>query len=143
MANAGQRWRNAKGRARIEMLHIDRVDFEELVVRALDELPAWVKAAMDNVEVTVAEAPSAAQRRRMGLPPGATLLGLYEGVPQTRRTTHYGLVLPDKITLFRRPILGVCRTPREVEARVRSVVIHELAHHFGIDDDHLRELGAH
>ncbi len=125
------------------MLHIDRQTFEILAVQALDELPAWVQAALDNVEVTIAEVPSAAQRRRMGLRPGTTLLGLYEGVPQTRRSTHYGLVLPDKITLFRRPILAVCRTPEEVQDRVRSVVIHELAHHFGIDDDRLRDLGAY
>jgi predicted Zn-dependent protease with MMP-like domain len=125
------------------MVRMDRDTFEELVARALEELPAWVKAMMDNVEVTVAEAPSAAQRRRLGLRPGQTLLGLYEGVPQTRRSSAYGLVLPDKITLFRRFILAVCRTPEEVEARVRSVVIHELAHHFGIDDDRLRELGAY
>jgi predicted Zn-dependent protease with MMP-like domain len=125
------------------MSSIDREMFEELVIQALDDLPAWVQAALDNVEVTVAEVPSLAQRRRLGLPPGATLLGLYEGVPQTQRTTHYGLVLPDKITLFRRPILAVCNTPDEVRKRVRSVVIHELAHHFGIDDDRLRTLGAY
>jgi predicted Zn-dependent protease with MMP-like domain len=125
------------------MLHLERERFEQLVVRALEELPPWVEAALDNVEVTVAEVPSAAQRQRMRLRRDATLLGLYEGVPQTRRGLHYGLVLPDKITLFRRPILAVCRTPEEVEARVRSVVIHELAHHFGIDDDRLRELGAY
>lgn len=124
------------------MLAIDREAFEKLVSRALAELPAWVQAALDNVEVTVAETPSAAQRRRMGLRPGETLLGLYEGVPQTRRTSFYGLVLPDKVTLFRRPILAACHTPEEVEERVRSIVIHELAHHFGIDDDRLRELGA-
>jgi predicted Zn-dependent protease with MMP-like domain len=109
----------------------------------LQELPAWVQAALDNVEVTVAEAPSAAQRRSLRLRPDSTLLGLYEGVPQTRRGAHYGLVLPDKITLFRLPILAACRTAAEVEARVRSVVIHELAHHFGIDDDRLLELGAY
>jgi predicted Zn-dependent protease with MMP-like domain len=125
------------------MLQIDRGKFDKLVARALQDLPAWVKAAMDNVEVTIAEAPSPTQRRRMRLRSGRTLLGLYEGVPQTNRTTHYGLVLPDKITLFRQPILAVCRTPEEVEARVRSVVVHELAHHFGIDDDRLRELGAY
>jgi predicted Zn-dependent protease with MMP-like domain len=102
-----------------------------------------VHAMMDNVEVTVDELPSAAQRRRLGLRSGQTLLGLYEGVPQTRRSSGYGLVLPDKITLFRRPILDVCHTPQEVEARVRSVVIHELAHHFGIGDERLRELGAY
>ena len=99
-----------------------------LLVRALEDLPDWVQRTMDNVQVTVADAPSPAQRRRLGLAPGKTLLGLYEGVPQTRRSTRYGLVLPDKITLFRRPILAVCRTPAEAEARVRSVVIHELAH---------------
>jgi predicted Zn-dependent protease with MMP-like domain len=125
------------------MLDIDQATFEELVTQALDELPAWVQAALKNVEVTVADYPSPAQRRRMGLRPGTTLLGLYEGVPQTQRTTHYGLVLPDKITLFRRPILAACRTPTEIAQRVRSVVIHELAHHFGIDDDRLRELGAY
>jgi predicted Zn-dependent protease with MMP-like domain len=124
------------------MLHLDQEAFGKLVIQALEDLPAWVQATMDNVQVTVAEVPSPAQRRRMRLPPGRTLLGLYEGVPQTRRTTHYGLVLPDKITLFRRPILAICRTPDEVEARVRSVVIHELAHHFGIDDERLRDLGV-
>jgi predicted Zn-dependent protease with MMP-like domain len=125
------------------MLDIDRQTFEELVARALDDLPTWVQATLDNVEVTVAEMPSAAQRRRMRLSPGTSLLGLYEGVPQTRRSSHYGLVLPDKITLFRLPILAVCRTSEEVQQRVRSVVIHELAHHFGIDDDRLRELGIY
>jgi predicted Zn-dependent protease with MMP-like domain len=125
------------------MLQIDREEFENLVVQALDELPAWVHEMMDNVEVTVADAPSVAQLRRQGLRPGQLLLGLYEGVPRTRRTTHYGLVLPDKITLFRLPILTVCRTPDQVGVRVRSVVVHELAHHFGIDDDRLRELGAY
>lgn len=124
------------------MIPMDRRTFEKLVVQALEELPTWVQAMLDNVEVTVAEAPSAAQRRRLGLRSGKTLLGLYEGVPQTKRGSFYGLVLPDKITLFRRPILAVCRTPAEVEARVRAVVIHELAHHFGIDDDRLRELEA-
>jgi predicted Zn-dependent protease with MMP-like domain len=125
------------------MLNIERETFDTLVVRALEELPAWVQATLDNVEVTVAEVPSGVQLSRMGLPPGTTLLGLYEGVPQTNRSTHYGLVLPDKITLFRRPILTVCRTPTEVQERVRSVVVHELAHHFGIDDERLHELGAY
>jgi predicted Zn-dependent protease with MMP-like domain len=135
--------RNTQHAKGTKMLSIDQETFEKLVVRALAGLPAWVQAMLDNVEVTVAETPSLAQRRRMGLRPGETLLGLYEGVPQTRRTRSYGLVLPDKITLFRRPILAACRTSGEVEARVRSVVLHELAHHFGIDDERLRELGAY
>lgn len=122
---------------------IDRETFEKLVIRALQGLPDWVQATLDNVEVTVAEAPTMAQLRRVGLGSGRTLLGLYEGVPQTKRTRSYTLILPDKITLFRRPILAVCRTPEQIEARVRSVVIHELAHHFGIDDQRLRELDAY
>ena len=116
--------------------------FEELVVRALETLPPWVQRMMDNVQVTVAEMPSSAQRQKLRLRPGTMLLGLYEGIPQTRRTRAYGLVLPDKITIFRHPILTICRTPEEIEERVRAVVIHELAHHFGIDDDRLRELGV-
>ncbi len=117
--------------------------FEKLVTRALEGLPGWVQAALDNVQVTIAAAPTAAQLRRAGLGPGRMLLGLYEGVPQTRRTRGYTLTLPDKITLFRRPILAVCRTPQDVQERVRAVVIHELAHHFGIDDQRLRDLDAY
>jgi len=125
------------------MLDIDRDTFEQLVVQALQTLPAWVHAKMDNVDVTVDEVPSAAQRRRLGLSPHTTLMGLYEGVPRTRRSHGYGMVLPDKITLFRRPILAACRTPQEVQARIRMVVIHELGHHFGLDEDRLRELGVY
>jgi predicted Zn-dependent protease with MMP-like domain len=123
--------------------HITPEIFEELVTRALEGLPDWVQATLDNVQVTIAAAPTAEQLRRMGLGPGRTLLGLYEGVPQTRRTHAYTLALPDKITLFRNPILSVCRTPREVQERVRAVVIHEMAHHFGIDDQRLRDLDAY
>jgi len=125
------------------MLDIDRDAFEQLVAQALQTLPAWVHAKMDNVDITVDETPTAAQRQRLGLPPHATLMGLYEGVPRTRRSHGYGMVLPDKITLFRRPILAACRTPQEVRDRVRKVVIHELGHHFGLDEDRLRELGAY
>ncbi len=123
--------------------HISPETFERLVTRALDDLPDWVRAALDNVQVTIAAAPTAAQMRRAGLGPGRTLLGLYEGVPRTRRTRGYTLTLPDKITLFRPPLLAVCRPPRDVQERVRPVVIHELAHHFGIDDQRLRDLDAY
>ncbi len=125
------------------MLDIDRDTFEQLVVQALQTLPAWVHEKMDNVDITVDEVPSAAQIRRLGLPSHATLMGLYEGVPKTRRSHGYGMVLPDKITLFRRPILAACRTPQEVRERIRKVVIHELGHHFGLDENRLRELGAY
>ncbi len=69
-----------------------------------------------------------------------TLLGLYEGVPQTRRTEAYGMVLPDRIIIFRRPILAMCRSEAEVEAEIGRVVRHEIAHHFGMDEEELRRI---
>jgi len=105
--------------------------FEEIVADALDTLPEWVRERMENIDVLVAPAP----------PPGQPgLLGLYEGVPLTRRGAGYFGVLPDRITLFRSTLLYGVRTEREVEARVRHTVVHEVAHFFGISDDRLREL---
>jgi predicted Zn-dependent protease with MMP-like domain len=117
--------------------------FEALVAQALDELPEFFQKKLQNVEVVVEDWPTAAARRSVGLKPGQLLFGLYRGVPLTRRTSHYGLVLPDKITIYRLPIERVCRTPEEVIQRVQHTVKHELAHHFGISDDRLRELGAY
>ncbi len=117
--------------------------FEELVAEALDSLPPDIQEKLENVEVVVEWRPSPAQMRRMGLGPGQTLFGLYEGVPLTERTSGYGLVLPDKITIFRQPIEAYCRTDEQVRQTVRRTVLHELAHHFGISDDRLRELGAY
>lgn len=117
--------------------------FEELVAEALDSLPPDIQEKLENVEVVVEWRPSPAQMRRMGLGPGQTLFGLYEGVPLTERTSGYGLVLPDKITIFRQPIEAYCRSDEQVRRTVRRTVLHELAHHFGISDDRLRELGAY
>lgn len=118
-------------------------EFEQLVVEALDALPDDIHAALDNVEVVVADWPTPDELRSVGMGPGQLLLGLYHGVPLTKRGAHYGLVLPDKITLFQGPIERVCRTPQQVIRQVQRTVRHELAHHFGIDDDRLRELGAY
>jgi len=79
----------------------------------------------------------------LGLGPGQTLFGLYEGVPLTERSSHYGMVLPDKITIFRQPIEAYCRSEEEIRQMVRRTVLHELAHHFGIPDQRLRELGVY
>jgi len=104
--------------------------FEELVADALDSIPPALGAMMDNVWVQVED-----QKR-------PNLLGLYEGVPLTRRDAGYaGMVMPDRITIFRRPICSVCATEEQVVAQVRTTVVHEVAHHFGIDDDRLTELG--
>ena len=104
--------------------------FEELVSTALDGVPPELSALMDNVVVMVEDG------RR------PDLMGLYEGVPLTERDESYGLMaMPDRITIFRRAILAACRTETEVVAEVRTTVIHEVGHHFGIDDGRLHELG--
>jgi predicted Zn-dependent protease with MMP-like domain len=105
-------------------------EFEEMVATALDGLPDELGRMMRNVAVTVEHRPG---------PPG--LLGLYQGVPLTSRTTQYAGVLPDRITIYRLAICAVCRTRDEVAGQVRRTVIHEVAHHFGISDERLAELG--
>jgi predicted Zn-dependent protease with MMP-like domain len=112
------------------VIEVDPVRFEEMVASALDGLPEEFGRLMSNVAVTV--------EHRAG-PPG--LLGLYQGVPLTSRTTGYAGVLPDRITIYRQAICLVCQTEQEVADQVRRTVIHEVAHHFGIDDTRLRELG--
>jgi predicted Zn-dependent protease with MMP-like domain len=104
--------------------------FEEMVVTALDGLPEEFGRLMSNVAVTVEHG-----RGPRGL------LGLYEGIPLTSRTTQYSGVLPDHITIYRQAICAICRTEDEVADQVRRTVIHEVAHHFGIDDARLSELG--
>jgi len=111
--------------------HISAERFEELVADALDALPEELGRQMDNVWVTVEDVPEV-----------AGLLGLYVGVPLTERDGGYaGMVMPDRITLYRIPICAMCRTEAQVIDVVRDTVIHEVAHHFGIDDDRLDELG--
>jgi predicted Zn-dependent protease with MMP-like domain len=118
---------------------VKRRQFEHLVARVLDTLPEDIRAMLDNVAVVVQDQPSADQLAEMG--EEDTLFGLYQGVPLTRRGSDYSMVLPDKITIFRRPIEDACETPQEVAEEVRITVIHELAHHLGIDEDRLDELG--
>jgi predicted Zn-dependent protease with MMP-like domain len=118
-------------------------EFEQLVVEALDSLPEEFQKSLQNIEVVVATWPTLAEMRSVGLKPGHLLLGLYHGVPQTRRGNGYGLVLPDKITIFQGPIERVCHSPEDVIRKVQHTVRHEIAHHFGISDDRLRELGAY
>jgi predicted Zn-dependent protease with MMP-like domain len=104
--------------------------FEEMVVVALDGLPDDLGTLMRNVAVTVEHGAG---------PPG--LLGLYQGIPLTSRTTNYAGVLPDRITIYRVAICQICRSEDEVVDQVRRTVIHEVGHHFGLGDDRLRELG--
>jgi predicted Zn-dependent protease with MMP-like domain len=117
-----------------------REEFERLAAEALDDLPVEFAEKMSNIEVVIDDWPTRSQMRRAGVGPGGLLLGLYEGVPLTRRDRGYHLVLPDKITIFQRPIEAVCRTNEEIRHLVRKTVMHEIAHHFGIGDERLRGL---
>ncbi|HEX2050218.1 MAG TPA: metallopeptidase family protein [Actinomycetota bacterium] len=115
-----------------------RARFEALVAEALDSLPDDIAAAMDNVEVVVEDEPP--RDALEGLPRGETLFGLYHGVPLTEREL-YDRALPDVISIYRGPIERAARTPDEIRDEVRRTVVHEIAHHFGIDDERLTELG--
>ena len=119
---------------------MERTRFQELVVKAVDSLPDEFRDRLENVDVVVDDLPSPGQLTSTGLGRGQTLLGLYQGVPQTRRSRHYGMVTPDKITIFQKPIEARCRSDDEVASVIYRVVRHEIAHHFGIGDKRLREL---
>jgi predicted Zn-dependent protease with MMP-like domain len=122
------------------MLQVSETEFDDLVAQALDSLPDDLLEVMSNVEVTVEPTPSARQLRSVGVRHG-TLLGLYEGIPLTERNSGYSMVLPDKITIFQHTIERICGSHAEIVAQVRQTVIHEVAHHFGISDARLEELG--
>jgi predicted Zn-dependent protease with MMP-like domain len=115
-----------------------RENFERLVADALDSLPEDIASAMDNVEVVVEEEPPPEVRAGAGR--DHDVLGYYHGIPLTNRS-YYNNVLPDRISIYRGPITRAARTPGRIKEQVRRTVIHEIAHHFGIDDERLRELG--
>jgi predicted Zn-dependent protease with MMP-like domain len=122
-------------------LRLRDVDFESLVVDVLDELPEQILDMLDNVDVVIENWPTREQLEDAGLEGDETLLGLYEGVPLTARDSGYFLIPPDKITIFKGPIERECRTRDEIAEQVRITVIHEVAHHFGIGEARLDELG--
>ena len=112
------------------MVEVGPERFKELVADALDAIPPELGERMDNVSVVVED----------HAPPGR-MLGLYEGIPLTERADYGGLVMPDRITIFRHAVCAMCHTEDEVVEQVRVTVVHEVAHHFGIDDARLDELG--
>lgn len=114
------------------MLDVPREQFEDLVADALDQIPPELARLISNCVVLVED----------DVPPGrAPLLGLYEGTPLTERGNWYGGVLPDRITIYRVPILRICHTLDDVVEEVLVTVVHEVAHHFGIDERTLHDLG--
>jgi predicted Zn-dependent protease with MMP-like domain len=119
-----------------------RAAFRRLVRQALEDLPGEFLEKLSNLDVVVEALPTADQDAVAGGDPDeGLLLGLYEGVPLTERTSAYGELLPDRITLFQDNIEAVCETRAEIVEEIRKTVLHEIAHHFGIDDARLQELG--
>ncbi len=110
------------------------------MARAVNSLPEEFRTRLENIDVVVEGWPTQGQLAKVGLRRGQTLLGLYQGVPLTKRGRRYGLVPPDKVTIFQRPIESRCRYEAEIIAEIQRVVRHEIAHHFGIGDARLRQI---
>ncbi len=120
-----------------------RRDFERVVAQTLDELPDGIRLQIANVAIVVEEWPDEDTLDMAGVDDPADLLGFYYGIPLTERTSSYGLVLPDKISIYRQPITRICRDDRELRAAIRRTLRHEIAHYFGISDDRLEALGRY
>ncbi|MFA5451070.1 MAG: metallopeptidase family protein [Dehalococcoidales bacterium] len=119
---------------------MERLEFERLVTEAIDELPDELHSRLENVAISVDDWPTKYQIGKAGLRQGMVLLGLYEGIPLTKRGTHYGMVTPDKITIFQKPIEAKCKNEVSMKNEIQRVVRHEIAHHFGIGEEHIREI---
>lgn len=120
---------------------VSREAFAEIVRRALASLPDDFASAVEAVRFDVLDRPTARMIQQAGLPEGQTLLGLYHGRPATARSVEESGALPDIVYLFQREIEDMCDTEEELEEQIRKTVLHELGHHFGLDEDDLDELG--
>lgn len=120
---------------------MNRQRFEQLVAQALEALPTEFQEKLDNVDVVIEWWPTPDQIKRAGRRPQDLIFGLYEGVPLTHRTHHYGLVTPDRIIIFQGPIEMISQTDAEMRRTIRKTVLHEIGHHFGLSDQDLKELG--
>jgi predicted Zn-dependent protease with MMP-like domain len=119
---------------------MNREEFELLVVKAVDSLPEELRSSLENVAVLVDDWPTQHQLDKARLGRGQTLLGLYEGVPLTKRGVGYGMVQPDRITIFQKPIEAKCKNGDSIVKEIQQVVWHEIAHHFGIGESRLRQI---
>ena len=119
---------------------MQREEFAALVVRAINNLPPEFQRKLDNIDIVVENWPTPRHLKQVKHSHPNRLLGLYQGVPQTRRDRGYGLVLPDKISIFQKPIEAQCRFGGKIEEKIGEVVRHEIAHHFGLDERTLRKI---
>jgi len=125
------------------MVEVEPAALEAMVAQALDEMPEEFRGRLDNLAIVVEDTATAGDRVRAGLPPNAVLLGVYRGIPLTSRGSGYSMALPDRIVVFQRPLERLARDEAHLYELVRHTVLHEIAHHFGISDARLRELGAY
>ena len=116
---------------------MDREKFEKLVWQGIEAIPKKFLEKLDNVDIVIEDEPTPTQMQKLNLGKGAKVLGLYQGVPQTKRR-HYTWVVPDKITIFQKPLESVCFSDEEIKERVKKTVWHEIAHHFGMDERRVR-----
>ncbi len=122
---------------------MDAQCFESMVAHALAELPLSLRRHIANVAIVVEEWPDDETLEMAGVDDPTELLGFYYGIPLTERTQSYGMVLPDKISLFQQPIERGCSNDEEIREAIHKTLRHELAHYFGIDDERLEELGRY
>ena len=120
---------------------MDRKAFEKLVEAAVSELPDEFREKLENVAILVEDYPSKELLEQQGLSGEETLFGLYEGVPLTERRYFEQPIYPDRILIFQGPIEDECDSPSEIKEEVKITIVHEIAHFFGIDDEHLEDLG--
>ncbi len=120
---------------------MDRVKFENLVDQAIRELPAEFRKKLENVVVIVEDRPSEEFLDEMEIPSGDTLLGLYEGTPLTERGFGFTPLHPDRIWIFQDPIEEVCENEEQITEEIKTTIVHEVAHFFGLDDEYLEQLG--
>jgi len=121
------------------VISISREQFERLVHKALSDIPPDIRLSIQNVDIVVDNVASMNQIAGTGIENEMELLGLYEGIPITERY-GYDMVLPDKITLFQKPIEAICDNQEQITEEISKTLIHEIAHHFGLDDNHLDQL---
>lgn len=122
------------------MIDVSDQQFEQLINQSMEELPKAYVERLDNVAITFADEPNPEQRERLKLRCHETLYGLYEGIPRTERGAGYNLVLPDKITLFKNPMLQSVHSLAELKAQVKNTLWHEIAHHYGLGHRRIHEL---
>lgn len=123
-----------------DMLDVTDELFERLIAEAMDEFPAKYMRHLNNVAVVYADEPTAEQRQKLALRHNQTLFGLYEGIPQIARGASYNMVLPDKITIFKRPLMAVSADVSALKAHIKHTLWHEIAHHFGLGHKRIHEL---